>query len=708
MFKRFPPSHAGPVRHTYQPGEASALSAVLVFAVITILAVGFVLFRVSWWSMHAMLARRGMVRNVVRKERSFFQTQLGAYTISLLLGNFMMSIAFIINAHWIRKNGVEPGFLCTAQGVFSEIGDTAGGYFTAAIAIHAFSSLICHHRLPAWFCGFAVACGWVISVAIGLFPLAISNVHSGPIYGFDGLSCGISLSYNSAQVMLRLIPVFLAILVSMIFYGLVFLILRGTLSTAPCRPQSSFDQGARRSIAACSLSVEYQRFIYIVAKSMLWYPVAFGILLVPSISVDLMRATGQNTSFGMHIFADALSAMLGLANAVILLNTLRILAPYLATFRSLAENADSESFDARSSSPALPIEYADDTVDNKIRRPESRELEVVIETAPDGASTHSRMQQLTPSYLYPRDPPPVQADRVERRPSESSADGTVFVQQPIAPASMLDALVAAPEPVHTSPSPPPSQSPSPDALPPSVSLPVPRRIRRSPAVSQSLDSESRSSVITQSVSAPSIPSMILIGSAFSDFPVPPLPVQHLPPPPRKLRSPASASSLGGADERRLQAPRPLGPSKSAPGSRAASIASSAPATCYPGLPAHPRVFLQLLAEPDSPIEYRLSPDASRSMRASTLTGGGASTLTGGGGSPVARGYLDTLSTQPPSVDAQGPKDSVVYRWPSLSAVRASYTYTVGGSPPRPLPPRVPSGQFDDAIAGGASGSINYF
>lgn len=78
----------------------------IVFAIVSILAVGAFLAYGARLSIHAMLAkRRGTPAKQIK--RSFFQTHLGAYTVSLLLGNFMSSIAFILNAHWVAVGGIE-------------------------------------------------------------------------------------------------------------------------------------------------------------------------------------------------------------------------------------------------------------------------------------------------------------------------------------------------------------------------------------------------------------------------------------------------------------------------------------------------------------------------------------------------------------------------------------------------------------------------
>ena len=76
---------------------------VIVFAIISILAIGAFLVFAARLSIHAMMAKRRRVQ----AKRSFFQTQLGAYTLSLLLANLWMSVAFILNEHWVAIGSVE-------------------------------------------------------------------------------------------------------------------------------------------------------------------------------------------------------------------------------------------------------------------------------------------------------------------------------------------------------------------------------------------------------------------------------------------------------------------------------------------------------------------------------------------------------------------------------------------------------------------------
>lgn len=109
-------------------------------------------------------------------------------------------------------------------GALKQVGDTATAYFTAAIAVHTFSTLALRTRSPVWFCAAAICFGWVATIAGGepsqwvlwksaninsSSALIPSNValKSGPLYSTDGSTCGISLAYPAVQAALHVVPV---------------------------------------------------------------------------------------------------------------------------------------------------------------------------------------------------------------------------------------------------------------------------------------------------------------------------------------------------------------------------------------------------------------------------------------------------------------------------------------------------------------------
>lgn len=88
-----------------------------------------------------------------------------------------------------------------------QIGNFSTAYFTVAIALHTCSSLVFRFRKTAWVGPTVISVGWLSSLAIGLVPLKMTSTESGPIYGFDGFSCGIRKPYPMPQFMFHLLPV---------------------------------------------------------------------------------------------------------------------------------------------------------------------------------------------------------------------------------------------------------------------------------------------------------------------------------------------------------------------------------------------------------------------------------------------------------------------------------------------------------------------
>lgn len=180
---------------------------------------------------------------------------------------------------------------------------TASAYFTSAIAIHAFTTLACKRKSPDWLCGTAVVSGWAVaavmgrwttveshvaklSILSGIVPAMINDDKFDSLYGFDGLSCGISLADPALQLFFQVIPVhvasyrpmrkltssmqvFLAVFASALFYGLVYLVLRGTISMSNGIRVNLSSEDRKRSLDMEGTDPKYQQFILTVARSLL-------------------------------------------------------------------------------------------------------------------------------------------------------------------------------------------------------------------------------------------------------------------------------------------------------------------------------------------------------------------------------------------------------------------------------------------------------
>ncbi len=243
----------------------------MLVAVISLFAIFGVLARYSWDPIVNLVKRRRQGTNE-HHSRAFFHTQLGAYIASLMLCNALSSISMIINVQWAADKRVTEGahllssegeyfclhcsltgMLCNTQGTLSceifalkcqryivvnvitltcvpgilmQIGDTGGAYFTGAIAIHTFNTLVLRNKLPGWTCLAASIWGWLVAVLLGqsarlpqplhaahestvtaATPTWINNSVLGPIYGINGLSCGIAIRWSLLNMVLHLLPV---------------------------------------------------------------------------------------------------------------------------------------------------------------------------------------------------------------------------------------------------------------------------------------------------------------------------------------------------------------------------------------------------------------------------------------------------------------------------------------------------------------------
>ncbi|KAI0349720.1 hypothetical protein OH77DRAFT_1168923 [Trametes cingulata] len=468
----------------YQSGQASALIAIVVFALISLLAIFGVLIRYSWVPLLNLVRRRSQDTSQ-HHSRAFFHTQLGAYIASLMLSNAFSSISMVINVQWTSDGRATEGTLCDTQGILMQIGDAGGAYFTAAIAVHSFNTLVLRNKLPGWICLAASVLGWLIAVLLAAAPTWVSNSILGPIYGLNGLSCGIAVKWSVLNMLLHVLPIMVGSVVSVVFFTLVFLVLRGTL-TIKDGIKFNLNRQHRWSMSSIT-TIEYQRFIAAIARSMLWYPFAFNILLLPEIVVGLMQSSGFDVPFEVLVFASTLASLLGTANSLILCNTLRILRPFLEGNLTLpgrkSKDADMESFFAGAKSP-MPFSTTPSP-----STPKNPEKAFVIRDS---------KQEWTP--------PPRSASKPEQRannvgqnvagtlsrvgraislkrkalPITPPASDAASLARSITPVAELNAMITVPEPAFrktTLPSSPRLHNP-----PTSGGLPPPRRDTRSPVI----------------------------------------------------------------------------------------------------------------------------------------------------------------------------------------------------------------------------------
>ncbi|KZV74596.1 hypothetical protein PENSPDRAFT_681782 [Peniophora sp. CONT] len=315
--------------YVFDGGQRMGASAVFAFSLLSTMALAIVSVRVAY-VVSIAYAKGAAVENVGREGYFLLKTQLGQFAGSLLLANLFTAISGVIEIQWIALDGVQHGSTCNSQGVFSQIGEFATAYFIVVMGIHTFITLVLRTHHAAWFVLSSIIVGWVAAVIIAAAPVSVFSTSLGPLYGFVVIDCGISRAYPVAHILLYFIPLFLSAFTSVIIYSLIFLVLRGNITVNGGLKFHMVAQG--NSWRSRDSSVErYMRFVRSVAKSMIWFPVAFMVCIIPNAICQLLETSGYSTASGGQTFTLVLRHMNGVLDVLIFYNVLRVLGPALET-----------------------------------------------------------------------------------------------------------------------------------------------------------------------------------------------------------------------------------------------------------------------------------------------------------------------------------------------------------------------------------------
>lgn len=300
----------------FQPNELGGVIVVNIFAILSTLGLVSVALRITW-----LLIRRHLLPTPEGEDCVFFNTQLGQYVACLLIAMMFSTSAGIIGMAWAAQRGITQGRVCRFQATLMQIASYGSGYFTVTIAVHTFNSLVLRRRQSVILCRSTMGLGWIVAILGGLIPFMIHH-PDGYVYGANGLTCGVRLVYPVAQFFFHILPILTGTLLSAILYSLLFLVLRGTLKIQGgikliLNPDERWKNGEEN----------YHRFIARVARSMLWYPVAYVTLSLPYSTVCLLKVSGFAVPFAATVFGVACWFSLGIVYVLLFYNTFRLLSP---------------------------------------------------------------------------------------------------------------------------------------------------------------------------------------------------------------------------------------------------------------------------------------------------------------------------------------------------------------------------------------------
>ncbi|KAJ7650692.1 hypothetical protein FB45DRAFT_23934 [Roridomyces roridus] len=328
----------------FAPQEVPGAIVVNAFAILSTIALLTVAFRGLW----LVVVRLFLHSDFQSRESLFFNTVLGNYAASLLLANFISSVAGLMGLNQLFDGGIQEGTFCTAQAIVMQVANFAGAYFTLAIGLHTFLSLVVVYRQTVWICVASIFVGWSAAVGFAVAPLFHPG-PAGPHYGISGLSCGIRSVYPRTLFLFHLLPILLTSIMSACLFSVIYLVLRGTL-VIKGGLKLTLDPSERWN----GNVQNYQRFVERIARSMLWFPVAYILCLVPYSVTRLMDLSDRVVPFPLLVLAYVFWFMLGVFNVLALYNTFRVLGPAFDGRSTSQKDLESSAGSRTRSSRVMP------------------------------------------------------------------------------------------------------------------------------------------------------------------------------------------------------------------------------------------------------------------------------------------------------------------------------------------------------------------
>ena len=162
----------------------------------------------------------------------------------------------------------------------------------------------------------------VLDMCIEIFLVA-DPVTNGPYYGISGYWCWITPAYSIERYTSEYLFMLTSVGLSFILYFFVFLRLRGNITVSAGR-KVYFHRRPKLRVGGTSggtyISTDDRRIeshLTTIAKQMLWYPLAFAILVLPIGAARYSATSGASVPFAVLIATAALFMLSGFVNTVL-------------------------------------------------------------------------------------------------------------------------------------------------------------------------------------------------------------------------------------------------------------------------------------------------------------------------------------------------------------------------------------------------------
>jgi len=272
---------------------------------------------------------------VTIRSPAYQNTHVIPYLISLLVANVLQAAGTAMNAKWVIDREVESGPFCTLQGATKQAGNVGMALWSFVLAGHLFNLLFLRWKTTFRGLLLTLVGGWFsVALIVAIGPLAIQKNNLGPYFGPSGYWCWITASYPREQTFLEYFFEFVSAGVSFVLYTIILLRVRGNIIRSGGHYKLRLVPRGESWQLAIHRDIIDTSTLQVTAR-MVWYPVAYTILLLPVSLARLIEFGGRAVPFWAVMLADFIFNLQGLVNVILLLST-RHLIPDTAALPSFS------------------------------------------------------------------------------------------------------------------------------------------------------------------------------------------------------------------------------------------------------------------------------------------------------------------------------------------------------------------------------------
>ncbi|KAJ7151095.1 hypothetical protein C8R46DRAFT_1123246 [Mycena filopes] len=255
--------------------------------------------------------------------KRYSHTHFQAYFVCLLLANTMQAWGNTMSLKWVRRNGIEEGPFCSAQGGLIQGGNLGAAVWSFAISLHLFNLLFLRFKTPAMVSWGLIIFGWsFIFSVVFVGPVAIENAARGHFFGISDLWCWITHAYRTEQIFLEYFFQFLSVFVNLFLHTATLLRVRGNLLRVDGKWRLRFVPPGSSWQLALGRDFTDSAMLRLV-QHMVWYPVAFGVTIIPAGIVRLADFCGMEAPLWVQAVTGSIFNLGGFVNVVLFLGARR-------------------------------------------------------------------------------------------------------------------------------------------------------------------------------------------------------------------------------------------------------------------------------------------------------------------------------------------------------------------------------------------------